>query len=99
MNKPHKYIHVPDYKTGEVETRLNPKYIEYLEMLAEKYEEIKPREFEHDAFYPVIDAVGDKEIAWHDHGHFHLTGDNRTYYADQLEWIGEKLDITWPEIN
>ena len=38
MNKPHKYIYITDYKTNEVETRLNPKYIEYLEMLAEKYE-------------------------------------------------------------
>ena len=95
MNKPEKYIHITDYKTSEVETRLNPKYIEYLEMLAEKYEEIKPREFEEGAFYPVTLKNRDHCVLPYHNGTF--TGDTyEIYEVEDFVWIGEQLNIDWP---
>lgn len=58
---------------------------------------IKPREFENDAFYPVMDEIGDKEVAWHSFGNFYMVGDARSYKESYFKWIGPKLDIDWPE--
>ena len=59
---------------------------------------IKTREFENDAYYPVIDELGDCNVVYHTFGEFHATGDNRTYTEESFKWIGEKLDITFPKL-
>lgn len=58
---------------------------------------IKPREFKNDAYYPVLDGVGDEEIAWYMNGEFSLVGDPTIYKLDDFKWIGEELKIDWPE--
>lgn len=56
---------------------------------------VRPRVFENNSFYPVIDMTGEKEVAWYDYGMFYLTGTQRSYLEDELAWIGEKLEIDW----
>lgn len=58
---------------------------------------IKPRKFEDGAFYPVLDVLGEKEVAWHSYGSFYLTGGTKSCSIEALTWIGEKLNIDWPE--
>jgi len=59
---------------------------------------IKTRKFENDAYYPVIDECGDHEVAYHSFGAFYTTGDDRTHTKENFKWIGDKLDITFPEL-
>lgn len=58
---------------------------------------IKPREFEEGAFYPVLDELGDKDMACYSYGNFYLTGETEPSCLEDLTWIGEPLNIAWPE--
>jgi len=37
-------------------------------------------------------------VVYYSFGEFHATGDNGTYTVENFKWIGEKLDITFPEL-
>jgi len=64
---------------------------------------IKTRKFENDAYYPVIlvsipSIKSYKAVAYHSFGAFYTTGDDRTHTKENFKWIGDKLDITFPEL-
>ena len=59
---------------------------------------IKPREFETGASYPVTLELGLRFIATCTVcGDFYLTGLSGNYSIEELDWIGDKLEIDWPE--
>jgi len=60
---------------------------------------IKTRKFEKDAYYPAILACGgDKVVAYYDGKYFHIHEAGERIPSHNFEWIGEKLDITFPEL-
>jgi hypothetical protein len=64
------------------------------------------REFEQDSFYPVIvgDGFAGKDVAKFTDNRFYIAGHQNLksplgdYEEKDLPWIGEKLEIEWPEV-
>jgi hypothetical protein len=61
---------------------------------------IKTREFENNAYYPVIDEFGEQQVMRYSSNYrrFFITGDLHAYKEESLQVIGDKLDITFPEL-
>lgn len=58
---------------------------------------IKPREFENGAFYPVVMNRYVKYFACYKNGSFYLTGMGSRLKLEKFDWVGDKLEIDWPE--
>ena len=58
---------------------------------------IKPREFEEGAFYPVLLEDETNDVAWYRCGFFYMTAIAEPHDQEEFQWIGEKLEIEWPE--
>ena len=57
------------------------------------------RVFEESAFYPVIDNNAKFFLLLHSNGHFYSQLSPGSYRENDLSWIGEKLEIEWPEVE
>ncbi len=57
---------------------------------------IKPREFENGAFYPVV-YFSRPNVARYYYGHLAIVGESSRYEIGEFDWIGDKLEIEWPE--
>lgn len=58
---------------------------------------IKHREFEDGAWYPTVDKLGTREVRVYNYGQFGLSLHSGTHELGMFDWIGEKLEIDWPE--
>ena len=57
---------------------------------------VKPREFEDGAWYPIIVAKTQYVARYLEYNRGFKIGDSSiAVKLDQIEWIGEKLDIDW----
>lgn len=58
------------------------------------------REFKHGAFYPIIlKGSLSKEVAHYSEKTTKFWFEDKSYYDTELNWIGEKIEIQWPEDN
>lgn len=104
MNKPHKHAEIiKAWADGaQIQFKFKDKWFDFLGSANNWYQcmeyRIKPREFENGAFYPVTLDLGLRFIATYTIcGNFYLTGLGCMYSIDELTWVGDKLEIDWPE--
>lgn len=58
---------------------------------------VKPREFEEGAWYPVVDKMGNRDVRVYICGQFALSPNSGTHELWMFKWVGDKLEINWPE--
>ncbi len=104
MNKQHKHAElIKAWADGaQIEFKCGEEWLDFMSGTNNWHEcmeyRIKPRELEKGAFYPVTLELGLKFIASYAVcGNFYLTGLGGMYSIDDLTWIGDKLEIDWPE--
>lgn len=58
---------------------------------------VKPREFKEGAWYPVVSHGGYKEMALFSEGKFLVSENGLECEEHNFKWIGEALEIEWPD--
>ena len=104
MNKQHKHAElIKAWADGaQIEFKCGEEWLDFMSGTNNWHESmeyrIKPREFENGAFYPVTLDLGLRHIAIYlRNGNFYLTEQDGRYSIDDLTWVGDKLEIEWPE--
>lgn len=100
MNKPHKHCELIKAWADGAEIQYRHSSLDWADCdeLIGWYKEteyrIKPREFEQYAWYPVMREGVDLILRFQGH---HLWNGARGFKPEECSWIGEKLEIDWPE--
>lgn len=85
---------------AQIEFKFKDKWFDFLGSVNNWYEcleyRIKPREFENGAFYQVVYASR-PSVGRYYYGQLALVGESSRYKIGEFDWIGDKLEIDWPE--
>jgi hypothetical protein len=104
MSKPHKHADIiKAWADGAKIEFWNEAICEWKDALTptwrlnRKYR-IKPREFEEGAWYPIIVAKTQYVALYLEYNRGFKIGDSSiAVKLEQIEWVGNKIEIKWPE--